>query len=452
MIEPHDENKLIKTIIISLVIFIIIIFGTYIVLSNTLHKTTDTENIISSPKPTIVNTASSTPTPIRNYNIDISINDSIVKIVNIPETYNYKIVTTNYKMVINVTGRRILDSKLDISGQSGIVNSVNAISIGEDSIEITINLLRNFNFNEDYSNGVLSLEFYTALNEGVFTYRNDTVRKYIVINGGRISSRDAANIKYYKEELSEDGLNYKIIIDSNRISKVKDEKFIYNDEYLNYINIYSKDNKKIIEFSAKKKLIYYQNTRDYDATITLIEPSTTSNLIVIDAGHGGNDFGAVYEERYEKSITLPVAILAYNLLTDAGYDCYIMREVDEYVGLNERIDIANLLKGKVFINIHANSYKDTSVHGMLTMYKDEKDLAKAIQDNVLALTGAKDMGLVHTDSMLITNKADMPAIILEMGFITNTNEWNNLSDSEYQMKIAQGIKNGVIEYLNSNKE
>jgi len=452
MKEPHKENKLINTIILSLVIVVIIIFGIYLVLSSTLHETNNYGNAIKSPKPTVTNTVNSTPTPTRNDKIDISLSDSTIKIINIPETYNYKVITTDYKMIINVTGRTIKNHKITIDGQSGIVSSINAISIGEDSIEITINLLRNFNFYEDYSNGALSLEFYTAANEGVFTYKNDTVRKHIVIASGKLSSKDYNNTKYYKEELSEDGLNYKIIIDSSRIAKVKDEKFIYNDEYLNYINIYSKDDKKIIEFSAKKKLIYYQNTRDYDATITLIVPSTNSNLIIIDAGHGGNDFGAVYEERYEKVITLPVAILAYNFLTDAGYDCYIMREVDEYVGLNERIDIANLLKGKVFINIHANSYTDTEVHGTLTMYKDEKDLAKAIQDNIISLTESKDMGLTHTNDMLITNKAEMPAIILEMGFITNTKEWNDLNNKEYQMKIAQGIKNGVIEYLNSNKE
>jgi len=296
------------------------------------------------------------------------------------------------------------------------------------------------------------LDFYVALNNGLFTYKNDTVRKYITIEGARLSSRNKINTKYYNEELSEDGLIYKIIIDPARLPNIKDEKFIYNDGYLNYIDIYTEDDKKIIEFSTKKKLIFYPNTRDNEATITLIDESSNSNLIFLDAGHGGVDSGATLDERLEKNITLAVVLKTYELLTNEGYECYLVREADEYVGLNERIDIANLLNAAVYINVHANSYVDHEVHGTLCMYKDYKQLARIVQRNIISITGAKDMGLIHTNEMLVTNKALIPSIILEMGFITNTMEWNQLIDDEYQNKIAEGLKNGIIEYLTSRDE
>lgn len=454
MERMKKENKLILIVVSSLIILGITVLGIYLLLKNVVYDTTSDNDVsIIAPIPS----NSITPDeieekPIRNDKLEIEISSNEVVFTNIPNSYNYKVNTTEYNMVINVSGRNIENNEIVLNNTEGIVSSLNAKTIGEDSIEIIINITNNFNFIEKYDDYTLNLTFNSSINENIFTYKNDTIRKYITIENARLSTRDRDNIKYYEEDISEDGLNYKIIIDKSRLPDVKDEKFVYNDELLNYINIYTEDTKKIIEFSAKKKLIYYPNTRDNEATITLIEPNTNKTLIFLDAGHGGMDRGATLDERCEKEITLNVALKAYDLLVQEGYNCYLIRETDEYVGINERIDIANLVNASIYINIHANSYDDYSVSGLLTMYKNDKDFARTFQNNLIKTTEAKDMGLIHTSNMVVTNKATMPAVILEMGFITNTAEWNKLIQDEYQNKIAEGLKNGVIEYINSKEE
>lgn len=447
-LEKHKrENRFILVLVASLLILLISIGGIYLILQNTVFSGEEGD-----PSATPEQSEASLPTdsPVKIDNISIELTPKTLIISNVTDNYSYRISTNDYSMTINISGKNIENNQFYAENQSGIVTDVSAMTIGEDSVEMIVSLSRNFNFDESFENDTLVLSYYTSLNDGIFTYRNDTVRKYITIDRAKLSTKDVENIKYYEEEISEDGLIHKIIINSDYVAKLKDEKLYYNDDYLNYIDIYTEGSKKIIEFNAKKPLIYYTNTRDYDATITLIEPDNNSDLIFIDAGHGGSDGGAFNGDNLEKNVNLNVALKTYELLSEAGYNCYLMREGDEYVGLNERADVANLLNATVYVNIHTNSYDDKSVHGILTMYKDEEDLARAIQNNLVSATGAKDMGLIRTNEMLVTNKSLMPAVIVEMGFITNDEESRKLQDDNYLDKMALGLKNGIIEYLMNN--
>ncbi|MBN2851626.1 MAG: N-acetylmuramoyl-L-alanine amidase [Clostridia bacterium] len=447
-LEKHKrENKFILVLVASLLILLISVGGIYFLLANTVFSGSEDETS-GTPEPSTVSTPSATPVKIDN--IDIEITEDSVIIKNISENYSFHTNTNDYYLMVNIAGRNVADNQFFIQNQTGIVENVSASAIGEDAVEMIIRLNRNFNFDESFENKTLTLTFYTSINDGVFTYRNDTVRKYITINQGKLSTKDVENRKFYQEDVSENGLIHKLIISNDYISKVKDEKLVINDDYLNYISIYTEGNNRVIEFNAKKPLIYYTNTRDYDATITLIEPDNNSDLIFIDAGHGGSDGGAYNGDVLEKDVNLKVAIKTYELLSEAGYNCYLLRENDEYVGLNERADIANLLNASVYVNIHSNSYDDKSVNGILVMYKDEEDLARTIQNNLISATNAKDMGLIHTNEMLVTNKSLMPAVIVEMGFITNDEESKRLSSDSYQDKLALGLKNGIIEYLLNN--
>lgn len=449
MEKHHKEHKFIITVIVSLAILLSVVFGIYLLLDNSVLSSDEPVAHSKNPaKETIIPT--NTITPVRNDEVVITVTEEQVKIDNISKSFSYKVKTDEYKMIINISGRTLDENKLNVINEQGIINEVSARTFGEDSIEIIISLSNNFNFNEVLEQEAFILDFYTSVNNKLFTYHNSTIKKYILIDDAKLSSKLQSAQKYYEENMSEDGLTYTIKINSSYLPNIKDEKLIYNDDYLNYIDISLSGDKTIIEFSAKKPLVYYPNTRDYDSTLTLLDVKNSSGVIIIDAGHGGSDVGAFYEGRYEKDITLAVALKTYEELVKSGYNCFLIRENDEYVGINERVDIANLLNASLLINIHANSYDDTSVNGLLTMYKDEKKLARIIQNNLIATTDANDMGLIRTTSMLITNKSLMPAVILEMGFITNTAEWNLLDSNIYQNKIAKGLSNGIIEYLTSD--
>ena len=181
-----------------------------------------------------------------------------------------------------------------------------------------------------------------------------------------------------------------------------------------------------------------------------IDPSRRT--VVIDPGHGGTSSGAVYEGILEKDLTLPISLKLEALLKAAGYNVVMTRSTDVYVGLYERADIANSVDADIFVSIHANAFGDPSVNGLITYYHPSsgrgKRLAQAIQTPACQTTGAKDRGVSSAD-FVVLRETDMCAVLVETGFMTNHDELMKLNDSAYQDKLAQGIAQGIINYLNT---
>lgn len=174
--------------------------------------------------------------------------------------------------------------------------------------------------------------------------------------------------------------------------------------------------------------------------------------VVIDPGHGGTSSGAAYEGILEKDLTLPISLKLEALLKAAGYNVVMTRSTDVYLGLYERADIANSVDADIFVSIHANAFDDPSVNGLITYYHPSsgrgKRLAQAIQTPASQATGAKDRGVASAD-FVVLRETDMCAVLVETGFMTNHDELMKLNDSTYQDKLAQGIAQGIINYLNT---
>ena len=171
-----------------------------------------------------------------------------------------------------------------------------------------------------------------------------------------------------------------------------------------------------------------------------IDPSRRT--VVIDPGHGGTSSGAVYEGILEKDLTLPISLKLAALLKAAGYNVVMTRSTDVYVGLYERADIANSVDADIFVSIHANAfdYHPSSGRG--------KRLAQAIQTPACQATGAKNRNIASAD-FVVLRETDMCAVLVETGFMTNHDELMKLNTSSYQDKLAQGIAQGIINYLNT---
>jgi N-acetylmuramoyl-L-alanine amidase len=206
-------------------------------------------------------------------------------------------------------------------------------------------------------------------------------------------------------------------------------------------------------FTLEEDLTLYPNARDYNSTLTFVKNRTEENLIVIDPGHGGLDGGTVSagEVLIEKNIVLDISAFLTEELRARGFNAYNLREEDVFLGLKERTDIANHLGASSVISIHVNAYEDTSVNGTLTMYKDSLDLARSIQNNLVASIRSTDIGLVKMLDRAILNGAEMDSVIVEIGFLSNPIEAEKLNTEEYQRKAASGIADGIAEYY-ENKE
>lgn len=174
-------------------------------------------------------------------------------------------------------------------------------------------------------------------------------------------------------------------------------------------------------------------------------------IIVVDAGHGGYDGGAVYEGICEKDINLSVAKLLKLELEERGYRVIMTRETDKFVKLNNRAYIANRANADLFISLHANAAANASYFAGVYTYRCPGSnrglkLAKAVQAQVCSETGAIDRGVLSERFMVLT-ATKMPAILVEMGFMSNHNELQNLINPTYQTKIAEGIAQGVDNYF-----
>lgn len=175
--------------------------------------------------------------------------------------------------------------------------------------------------------------------------------------------------------------------------------------------------------------------------------------VVLDAGHGGKDPGANRDDAVEKEITLEIAKMTRDFLEESDYKVGMTRESDEYIDLGNRSKIANERKATVFVSIHCNSSEDDEGKGVETYYTEQKGLedeilAEMIQESLIKQTDATDRGIKVANYTVIV-RSSMPAVLVEVGFLTDAEENALLQKVEYQEKLAKGISEGIKKYLQS---
>ena len=179
-------------------------------------------------------------------------------------------------------------------------------------------------------------------------------------------------------------------------------------------------------------------------------PSGKIFKVVIDAGHGDKDPGAIsLSKKTEKSYNLAVALKVNELLKKEPQIQPIMtRSDDTFIELNERAEIANRIGADLFLAIHANSLPGSPATGTETYYSrpNSKALADIIHKRLLAATGLADRKVQKADFVVI-KKTTMPAVLTESGFLTNAKDEAILFSEQKQYEIAQALVNGIKEYL-----
>jgi N-acetylmuramoyl-L-alanine amidase len=176
-------------------------------------------------------------------------------------------------------------------------------------------------------------------------------------------------------------------------------------------------------------------------------------LVALDAGHGGKDPGATSGDYTEKAINLAIVQRIQTLLAaDPQIRTITTRSVDVYVPLEERIRIAQDGGASVYVSVHVNSFSQSDVSGVETWVDTtRKDadaswvLAAMLQDALSLSTGARNRGIRTQESYL--QRTSMPAVTVEVGYITNASERAKLLDGLYQDKVAAGVVAGVRQFL-----
>lgn len=181
-----------------------------------------------------------------------------------------------------------------------------------------------------------------------------------------------------------------------------------------------------------------------------IARTLAGKTIVIDAGHGGTDPGArgVSGLSRESYNTLFVALDVKGLLERAGANVVMTRSTDVFVPLERRAAIANQAGADIFISIHNDSNPDPSVRGISTYYYNwySRSLADVMQHALVRDLGTRSVGVFQRSFLVVRNTA-MPAVLLELGFLTNRADEQLLADPGYRYKSAVAIYNGIMEYF-----
>jgi N-acetylmuramoyl-L-alanine amidase len=181
-------------------------------------------------------------------------------------------------------------------------------------------------------------------------------------------------------------------------------------------------------------------------------------VVVIDAGHGGRDPGAIGRSGIpEKQITLEIArLIEIFSWADPQIEVVLTRRHDLTLSLRERIELANKLGAAVYVSIHANAHMNPGVEGLETLihssnHTQDLKLAHGIQRQLisrLSLVGVRDRGVKQQP--LYLRWAKMPAVIVETGFITHPLGEVRLRSLWYQAQIAQAILEGIKAFLRGN--
>ncbi|MDR3561076.1 MAG: N-acetylmuramoyl-L-alanine amidase [Negativicutes bacterium] len=180
-------------------------------------------------------------------------------------------------------------------------------------------------------------------------------------------------------------------------------------------------------------------------------------IITLDPGHGGNNDGAVHFGVREADVNLAIGLKLRDKLAAAGATVVMTRTTDRSVAvpgsgaageLQARVDVAAAADADIFVSLHANAHPNEETAGAISFYPAGRpsDLALAIQPGLVGEVGMVDKG-VRPANFYVLRNSDIPAALIEVGFLTNKAEAARLADDKYQAQIAEGIFKGLLRYF-----
>lgn len=173
-------------------------------------------------------------------------------------------------------------------------------------------------------------------------------------------------------------------------------------------------------------------------------------VVVIDPGHGGRDPGALgINGLREKDIVMSISQQVAANLNQLGIQAVLTRQNDREIDLEPRVQLAERVNGTVFVSIHANSVdlSRPEVNGVETYYYSTgQGLAQSIHNNLLQVPGTRDRGVRQARFYVLRNTS-MPAVLVEVGFLTGRQDAAQLANPAYRSQISAAIARGILQYL-----
>jgi N-acetylmuramoyl-L-alanine amidase len=206
----------------------------------------------------------------------------------------------------------------------------------------------------------------------------------------------------------------------------------------------------VVDLSRKSNYIFSQTDTGYQVELKPL-PRKIGYLVLLDAGHGGKDPGAIGTNgNYEKDFTLTMSkLIKEELQQYDGLQVIETRTDDSYPTLQDRAQFANDVEADLFLSIHANAFKPQT-RGTETFYytPQSESLARVVQKHLLEATGFPDRGVKKAGFVVIKN-TNMPSSLIEVGFLSNQDENKMMQQSDFQQKVAEAMGKAIFEYYTS---
>lgn len=317
----------------------------------------------------------------------------------------------------------------------------------------------------------MSLYFMPILKEGfmaavqmipgqLFQETQIKIDKTLALDEKKLNIELPEEIQRKDVQIENDYINHTIYVRFAKAVNNYSEKYIVqgSSNHIANLSYYKESGEGVLEIKLDKACEYVSS---YDEDFLCLEikdlHEVYEKIVVIDAGHGGSQPGAVKKEIYEKNLNLDIVLKLKEILDkveEKKLKVFYTRLDDSNPALAERVYMANQLKADLFISVHNNASADGkfgTLNGTMVLYNpnqadsESKRLAEICLENVNKSTGSKKLGLVKADNIHIVKNSKVPVALIEVGYMTNTRELNNLCDAEYQRKTAQGIYNAIIQ-------
>ncbi len=356
---------------------------------------------------------------------------------------------------------------------------------------------------EDYTRVVLDLE-------------QDTDFEHMVLEPDQEAGSPHRLVVDLKQSEPGENITDSINIEDGILSKVRCSKYgdqksrvVLDIENLEDYKIFSLQNpfRVVLDLHAEKKQEQSLAEKDILQGFTLDEHSKAMSkslveqlglgiqTIMIDPGHGGKDPGAVAAGLKEKDVALRFSKILGEILEERGFDVLYTRDQDVFVSLEKRTAMANSKDVDLFVSVHANAHRNTRVNGFevyyLNLAQSEDAKRVAARENAVSTNKISDLQMILTDLMLhskinesenlaenvlnatveygqrfysfndngvrgapfyVLMGAQMPAMLLELGYITNPTDRENMQSYAYLKRMAWGVANGIEKYKQSIQE
>ncbi len=317
----------------------------------------------------------------------------------------------------------------------------NTEKISYDMIPYSDGIINGYsNYKIDEQSSAMTLNFNTALIHGF-----DRTNTQVIVYMYNISDFDKENFTktftgtpFEKSEITVQPKGLKLTIPI---------------EYGSLVTAFTGADGKSLKIQVKAPKVQEKEKPAVTAPV-ITKPSEISgkHKVVVDAGHGGSDVGATRNGAHEKFITLDVAKRVEKLLKEQGYDVLMTRTGDTYVSLQDRVQMSEDYEPDIFVSIHVNSSTSDSSKGVETHYYHQESipLAQAVHASLASSIDSPNRGLFKSKFYVINHTTD-PAILVEIGFISNTSERAALLSDSRKQATAKAIVEGINNYFKNSK-